>query len=61
MLDWILHRPPHLSNQAEIQMAEFLRGLADSPCPFFRKMKVRVPNQRATSIFTSRFNLYLQV
>jgi hypothetical protein len=26
-----------------------------------RKMKVRVPNQRATSIFTSRFNFYLQV
>jgi hypothetical protein len=34
MIEWILHRPPHLSNQAEIRVAELLRGLADSPHPW---------------------------
>jgi len=34
MIDWILHRPPHLSNQSEIRVAELLRGLADSPHPW---------------------------
>jgi hypothetical protein len=31
MIEWILHRPPHASNPAEIRTAERLRGLADSP------------------------------
>jgi hypothetical protein len=31
MIEWILHRPPHASNPAEIRVAERLRGLADSP------------------------------
>jgi hypothetical protein len=34
MIDWILHRPPHLSNQSKIRVAELLRGLADSPYPW---------------------------
>jgi hypothetical protein len=34
MIDWILHRPPHLSNQSEIRVAELLRELADSPHPW---------------------------
>lgn len=31
MVDWILHRPPHKTNPAEIRVAEHLRKLADSP------------------------------
>jgi hypothetical protein len=31
MIEWILHRPPHASNPAEIRVAERLRGLVDSP------------------------------
>jgi hypothetical protein len=31
MIEWILPRPPHASNPAEIRVAERLRGLVDSP------------------------------
>ncbi len=31
MIDWIHHRPPHKCNDAEMRVAEMLRGLADSP------------------------------
>ena len=34
MIEWILHRPPHASNQAEIRVAERLKALADSPHPW---------------------------
>ena len=31
MIEWILHRPPHASDSAEIRVAERLKGLEDSP------------------------------
>ncbi len=31
MIEWILHRPPHASNQAEIRVAERLKSLDASP------------------------------
>jgi hypothetical protein len=31
MIEWILHRPPHASNSAEIRTAELLRSLEASP------------------------------
>ena len=31
MVEWILHRPPHLSHPAEIRVAELLRRLTESP------------------------------
>jgi len=31
MIDWILHRPPHASNQSEIRVAERLKALDASP------------------------------
>jgi hypothetical protein len=31
MIEWILHRPPHASNRAEIRVAERLKSLGESP------------------------------
>lgn len=34
MIEWIHHRPPRSCNEAEIRVAERLKGLADSPYPW---------------------------
>lgn len=34
MIEWILHRPPHASNRAEIRVAERLKSLHESPYPW---------------------------